>query len=105
MMDVPADHTVNMVATRFSAQRLLELTDEIDGILHFELDPARQRPIRQAKQSANAVEMRIQSDREIVGSIAEQREPARVPNHHVKEIAVNHQKASAIGRHVYGLLD
>src|SRR5258708_21656007 len=40
MVDVTADHAVDMLAAALGAQRLLELADEVDGVLDLELDPA-----------------------------------------------------------------
>ena len=41
MVDVTADYAVHMLAAALGAERLLELADEVDGVLNLELDPAR----------------------------------------------------------------
>src|SRR5258708_37334120 len=40
MVDMTADHTVDVLAAAFGAQRPLEFAHEIDGVLDLELDPA-----------------------------------------------------------------
>ena len=105
MMDVPADHAVNAAPASFGGERGLELADEVDGILHFQLRPLRQRPVGQAERAANRVEMGVEPDREVVGVVAEQREPARVPNHNVEQIAMDDEVALAVGANVDGVFD
>src|SRR5262245_11863468 len=100
MMDVAADHAVDVMAPRLAAQRLLELADKVDGVLDFELDPSRQRPVRQAEQAAEAVEMRVQHDRQVVGMVAEQGEPAGMADHHVEQIAMDDEIAAAVSRNM-----
>ena len=104
MVDVAADDAVDVLAAAFGAQGLLELSDEIDGVLDLELDPPRQRPVRQSQNAAHGVEISIQRDREIVGVVAEQRQPTGVADHHIEQIAVDDEKAPPVGRYMDGLI-
>src|ERR1043166_1884980 len=70
VVNMPANHTIDLLPASLRAQRLLEFADEIDGILDLELDPARQRPVGQAEQAPGAVEIGIERDREVVGVVA-----------------------------------
>src|SRR5580704_12019378 len=47
IVNVPADNAVGAVTARLIGKRLLEVSDEIDRLLHLELRPLRQRPIGQ----------------------------------------------------------
>src|SRR3569833_1515462 len=69
MMDVPADHTLDVVAACLTRQRHFELADKVNGVLHLELDPARQRPVRQPKQPADSIKVGVQHDRQVVGPV------------------------------------
>src|SRR5207302_6399701 len=88
VVDVAADHAGGGVALRLDRQRLLERADVVDGVLHLALEPLRQRPVGQAELAANAVERGVEDEREPVGVVAEQREPARMPHHEVEVVAV-----------------
>jgi hypothetical protein len=100
VMDVAANDAVNIAALRLRGERLFECTDIVDGILDLALCPLRQRPIRKAEPAANRVEVAIDQDGEIVSGIAQEREPARVFDHHVEHVAVHDQIAAAVGTFV-----
>src|SRR5262245_35780284 len=55
IVKVAADHAVSAVALGFSCESLLEGADVVDGILHLQLRPLRQRPVRHAEQLAERV--------------------------------------------------
>jgi len=100
-MDVTAYDAIHTMTLRFSAESLLEFADEIDCVFDFELDPPRQGPIRQAEETADTVEICIYDDGEVVGVVSKKRQPARMPYHQVKEVAVYHEVTLAIG----GMMD
>jgi hypothetical protein len=52
MMDVPADHAIDIMTLRLRGERPLVIADKIDGIFDLELCPFRQRPIAQAEPAA-----------------------------------------------------
>src|SRR5262249_9122652 len=93
MMDVAADHAVDLGA------------NEIDRVLDLELGPLRERPIGKPERSSYGVAMGIEPDCDFVGVVAQTREPRRVSNHHIEEIAVSHQIALAVDADVDGILD
>lgn len=93
VMNVTTDHAMRLPATRLGRKRMLELADEADRVLYFQLGPLRDRPIGEPERSARHVEMSVEPDRDIVGLVAQQRQPARVADHHVEQITVNHEVA------------
>lgn len=44
-MDMPQIDAVDAEPLRFRGQRLLEIADEIDGVLDLQFRPGRQRPV------------------------------------------------------------
>jgi len=104
-MNVTADHSVGAGSLGLNGQDLFEVADEIDCILDARLRPFRQRPVRQAKQAAQPVELRIGEDGEVVGFIAEMSDPARMFDYDIEEIAVRDEKAAAVCSGVNGVFD
>ena len=97
VMDMAADHAVDLVAMRFRGQRLLEGADIVHRVLDLVLGPLRQRPVAKAEAAAHGVEIAVDQDGEVVGRIAEERQPARVLDHHVEHVAVHDQITAAVG--------
>ncbi len=104
-MDVAADHAVGVVMLGFGRQRLLEGADVVDRVLHLQLGPLRQRPIRRAEHAAQDVEEPVGGEREVVGLVAEQRQPARLRHDEIEDVAVHDEIALAVGGLVHGVLD
>src|SRR3546814_2340258 len=65
--------------------RLLELADELHGVLHPVLQVGRQRPVAEAELAAQEVEPGVHLDHGDVGPVAEQRQPACVLHHRSEE--------------------
>ena len=97
IVDVAADDAMGVVAVRFGSQRPLELADIVDRILDLQLRPLRQRPVGKAEPAPPLVEDAVQNDRIIVGLAAQEREPARLGHHEVKQVAVDDEIAPAVG--------
>ena len=76
----------------------------IDRVLHLQLGPFRQRPIRRAQHAAQSVEHAVGGEREVVGLVAQERQPARLRHHQVEDVAVHDQIAAAVGALVDGVL-
>src|SRR5262245_28903650 len=104
MMDMTADDAVDAVPPGFGRDCLLVMADEVDSVLDLQLGPLRQRPVRKAKLTPNDVERCVAPDRDVIGLITKQRQPARMANHHVEQIAVNDEIALAVGRDMDGAL-
>ena len=104
MVDVPADHPVGGVPLRLGHQRLLELADEIHRVLDLQLGPLRERPIRKAQAPAQRVEDAVGRDGEVVGLVAQEREPARLGDHQVEMIAMDDQIAAPVGAFMHRLV-
>jgi hypothetical protein len=96
-MNVAADHAVDLVAVRFRGQRLLEGADIIDRVLDLVLRPLRQRPVAKAEAAAHGVEIAVDQNGKVVGGVAKERQPARVLDHHVEDVAVHDEIAAAVG--------
>ena len=101
VMDVAADDAVDAAALRLGSQRLLEGADIVHCVLDLVLRPLRQRPIGEAKPPAQCVEVAVDEDGEVVGLVAGEREPARMLDHEIEDVAVNDEIAAA----VRGLMD
>src|SRR5262249_45331524 len=86
MMDVAADHAVDPGPSGFDGEGAFVCADEIDRVLDLE----RERPLVKPERSSYGVAMGIEPDRDFVGVVAQPREPRRVSNRHIEEIAVNH---------------
>src|SRR5215475_4465651 len=104
MMDMTADDAVHAVPFRFGRDCLLIVADEVYRVLDLQLGPLRQRPVGEAELATDDVQRRVAPDRDVIGLVAEQREPTRVANHHVEQVAVNDEIALAVGRDVDGAL-
>ena len=57
VMDMAADHAVDAAPRRFRRERLLEIADEIDGVLDLQLRPCREGPVADAEQAARSIEL------------------------------------------------
>jgi hypothetical protein len=104
-VDVAANDAVDLVPLRLGGQRLLEGADEVDRVLDLVLGPLRQRPVGRAEYTAQPVEHAVGGQREIVGFVAEQREPARLRDDEVEHVAVHDEVAAAVGGLVHDVLD
>src|SRR5262245_31408857 len=105
VMDMAADDAVDAVTLRFGRDRALVLADEVDGVLDLELGPLRERPVGEAEPAADNVQRGVAPDRDVIGLVAEQREPAGVANHDVEQVAMNDQIALAVGGDVNGAFE
>jgi hypothetical protein len=103
VMDVAADHAFGTVTPRLGCKRPFEGADIIHGVLDLQLRPLRQRPIGHAEPSPEHIDEAIHPDREIVGLVAEMREPARVLHHEVEDVAVNHEIAPPVDADMDGI--
>ncbi len=92
-VDVAADHAVDVMMLGLGRQRLLERADIVDRVLHLQLGPFRQRPIGRAEHAAHRIEEAVGGEREVVGLVAEQRQPARLRHHQIEHIAMHDQIA------------
>src|SRR6516164_4474592 len=105
VMDVAADHAVDLAALRLFGQSLLEGADIVHRVLDLMLRPLRERPIGKAELAADGVEIPIDQDGEVVSGVAEKREPARMLYDHVEHIAMHDEITASVGALVYGVLD
>src|SRR6266567_6875876 len=62
VVDMAADHAVGLESLGLGSQCLFEGADVVDGVLHLQLGPFGQRPIRKAEPAADAVEDEIDAD-------------------------------------------
>ncbi len=102
VVDVAADHPVHGVLHGILRHHLLEVADEVDGVLHLQLGPGREGPVGEAEAAADDVEHRVGRDGGGVGPVAEVGEPADVAHHDVEVVAVGDEEAPPVRRDVDG---
>ena len=84
-VDVAADHAVGLVVLGLGRQRLLEGADIVDRVLHLAAWPISTATNRARRAcGADALKTRLAVMRELVGLVAQQREPARLRHHQSK---------------------
>lgn len=92
MVDMTADHTIDMTPTRLLGNRLLIFRDEGDGVLDLVFQVGRERPVGQPHAAAQLVEPRIQAEREAVGGVPQQRQPFGTADDAVEMVAMGDHK-------------
>ena len=96
MMNVTADHAVDIVARGLRGERLLKSANVVDGVLDLQLRPLRQRPIWESQPAPYTVEDTVGGNGEVVGAVAKQREPARLRHNEVEDVAMDHEIAASV---------
>ena len=104
VMDMAAHDAVGPVPRGLRRQKLLEATDIAHSVLHLQLGPRGKGPIGQPEPAADHVEVGIDEQRQRVGAVAEEREPAGVADDEVEAVAVHDEVALAVGGDVHDLL-
>ena len=92
LVDVAADHAVDAAPARLAGHRVLEVADELDGVLDLVLQVGRQRPVGQAEPRRRPVEPGVEPQRTRVGPVAEDGEPRGVAHDAVELVAVDDQQ-------------
>ena len=105
MVDVPADHPVEPALVALVGDGFLEVADEVHRGLDLVLEVRRQRPVAVAPAPPPVVQPTVEEQGELVGGIAEERQPAVVAGDHVELVAVYHQQLAAVGGTVHRLVD
>ena len=77
---------------------------KLHRVLDLQLGPLRERPVGKSQPPAQRVEHAVGRDREVVGLVAEQRQPARLGDDEIEMVAVDDQVAAAVGALVHGLV-
>ena len=98
MVDMAADDALTVALLRLVGERLLELAYEGDRVLHLQLGPGGKRPVGIAERAAGAIVPAVDEQRELVGPVAEQREPFGVRDDDVELVAVDDEEAAPVGR-------
>jgi hypothetical protein len=104
MVDVPADHAVRAALLGLARDGVLKLVDIADRALDLVLEVARQAPVRQAALGADAVEPAVDLQRELVGQVARDGQPARALDDAVVQVTMRDPQLPAVGRHMHGLV-
>lgn len=102
-VNVAAHHPVRPALASGVGHRLLEPADIFNRVLHLTLEVGGQRPVRQAEAPAHGVDGGVEPQQQAVGAVSQKGEPAGVKHHAVELVAVQHQKAAAIGGFVKGV--
>jgi hypothetical protein len=98
LVDVATDDAVNAAPTRFVGHGLFEVLDELQGVLHLDLQVGRKAPVPQTQPVADARHQSVQHQEGSIGPIAEEGEPARVLDDAVELVAVHDQEPPAVRR-------
>ena len=77
-VDVAADDSVDTTATCFRDHCVLVVADVLDGVLDFVLQIRGERPVGEAEPAADHVEPQIGREREVVGAVADERQPSHL---------------------------
>lgn len=101
VMNVTADHTINTLAASFGRKRVLEIADEVDSLLDFQLEVLRERPVGSSELAPDVAEERIRIQRQRVGCVAEVSEPLRVHYDAVELITMDDEKTLAVSSGVH----
>ena len=105
VVDMAAHDAIGADPPRLLGKRLLEGADIVDGVLDPELQPGRQRPVAEAEPAADAIEAGVEGDDGVVGAGAEMRQPARVADDQIEDVAMNDQEPAAVGGFVDDAVD
>ena len=104
MVDVAADHAMHAALVGLARHGMLEVAHIAHGALHFALEVFRQRPVGQPHARAQAVEVPVELERELVERVTHVGQPLGALDHAVEQIAVHHPQLAAVGRLVDPLL-
>ena len=99
-VDVPAEHSLNMVALGITSNCLFVGADETDRVFHPLLDRFAERPITESKNPAYGIYERIQSEEKLIADIAEKGEPPDILHHGVELVPVQDEDPASFGRNV-----
>jgi hypothetical protein len=89
---------------RVLGDRGLEAADILDRVLDLPLQEGGERPVGQAEAPPRRVEPDIDGERGVVGIVAQEGEPLGVAHDGVELVAVDDQKAAAVGGLVHRLV-
>ena len=105
MVDMPADDTVHAAFAGLIHHQLFKATDVFDGVFDLVLQERRHRPVAEAQRTAAQVEPAVEREQEAVGVVAHERQPLGVLDHGIELVAVQNEKALAVGGDVDNLVD
>ncbi|RMR96104.1 hypothetical protein ALP75_201735 [Pseudomonas syringae pv. actinidiae] len=104
MVNVPADDAVQPALDAFVGDGFLEIADKVHCTFDLMLQVRRQRPVAIAVFGAPVVQPAVEGQGEFVGRVAQKGQPAVVAGDHIELVAVDDQKAAAIGSYVLGFV-
>ena len=103
LMDMAADNTVTSPADGERAKMLLEVGDEADGGLDPPFDGLGEGEVFLAAPATPEVVDPVQAQEELVGNIAQDRQPAELSGHSVEGVTVDAEVTRAVGSDVHVL--
>ena len=104
MVNVPTDHAVKAAALGLLGHRHFKIADEIHRLFDLELQVSGQRPVFHAQAGAQAVEVAVDAQSQLVHPVTDIGQPFRVLHHPVKMVTVNDPELHPGGRGVRGLV-
>ena len=99
-VDVPAEHSLNMVALGITSNCVFVGADETDRVFHPLLDRFAERPITESNNPADGIYERIESEEKLVADIAEKGEPLDILHHGVELVPMQDEDPASVGRNV-----
>eukprot|EP00998_Keelungia_sp_KM082_P004144 NODE_1521_length_1309_cov_1.384941_g1508_i0.p2 GENE.NODE_1521_length_1309_cov_1.384941_g1508_i0~~NODE_1521_length_1309_cov_1.384941_g1508_i0.p2 ORF type:complete len:242 (+),score=34.14 NODE_1521_length_1309_cov_1.384941_g1508_i0:353-1078(+) len=97
MMDMTANHAIDLALGGFVGDGIFEIADELNGVFDPVFKIGRKRPVTVSKAAANAVIVTVKGDGQVVGRVPKIGQPSGIFDNPVKFIAMNDQQAFAIG--------
>lgn len=98
VVNMAADHAVDLLPPRFRRQKLLEAADEVHRVLHLQFGPSRQGPVGETEPAPRNVEVGVDEKSRRIGSVPKEGEPAGMPDDQIELISMDHEIALSIRR-------
>jgi hypothetical protein len=97
-VDVTTDHAVHPPTPSFIGHGGLEVLDEMQRVLHLDLQIGRETPVAEPQATPQAIHHSVQHEDGSIGPIPEEGEPLGVLHDAVELVAMHDQVALAVGR-------
>ena len=102
-MNVPTQHSIDMIALGVFHHRRFELANETHRVFVAPFHISAERPITTPEAPANEIDQRIKLEQKLVTDDADKGEPLHVLHNSVEFVSVNDENASAVRRPMNGV--
>lgn len=103
-MDVPTEHSLDVVARGITNDCLFVRADEADRVFDPCFDCFTERPITEAENAPDGVHQRVKTEKELVTEVAEEGEPPDVLHNGVEFMPMQNEEAAPVGRGMHSML-